>query len=75
MLKKGQRVETVPFGMGEIVGFEHIADNLSRVDIVDDDPGKDSRVIVKLDNPAAWILASEKQPHPYMMRSDIKKAD
>lgn len=72
MLKKGQRVETVPFGMGEIIGFEDIADNLSRVDIVDDDPGKDSRVIVKLDNPAAWILASEKQPHPYMMRSDIK---
>lgn len=71
MLKKGQKINTVPFGMGEVIGFERIADNLSRVDIVNDDPGNNSRVIVKLDNTGAWILTSETSPHPYMMRSDI----
>lgn len=70
-LRLGDRVYTV-FGMGTVVCFEdhdirarHIHHWLVS------SFGGNGRVVVALDNPKAWILASATNPHPYLCKSDI----
>lgn len=71
-MKVGQRVMTKPFGPGEVLGFECFSGD-GRRSLVDDHDNGESRVLVKLDRPERWLLTSEKQPHPFMMRSDFEE--
>lgn len=63
-----QRVET-PHGPGVIVGFELFGKGGQSLPPVKSDAG--GRVIVALDNPAAWPCATEANPNPYFFRSEL----
>lgn len=69
---KDQRVMTKPFGAGTVLGFEHFSSD-GKKSFVGERTHElaSSRVVVQLDKPELWMLASESQPHPYMMRSDF----
>jgi hypothetical protein len=68
----GQRVLLKKFGWGTILGFEAI---LKINDVVASraiETGRpDDRILVQLDDPTLWCLASESQPHPWMLHSDV----
>ena len=72
-LRLGDRVETV-LGIATIVAFETTLSKyvlkLSSSPISAD---WYIRIVVALDEPKNWILASEKNPHPYMYESDIMR--
>lgn len=70
----GQRVMTKKFGAGTVVGFEGFTPNGKHSFVSDHDNGH-SRILVKLDAPENWLLASESQPHPYMLRSDFVEGE
>ncbi len=69
---KGQRVST-NMGPGTIEGFEYFTADGMRSWISDNDLGKDSRVLVRLDDPARWWSRSEAHPHPYFFRSELSE--
>lgn len=70
----GQRVMTKKFGAGTVVGFEGFTPNGKHSFVSGHDNGY-SRVLVQLDAPENWLLASESQPHPYMLRSDFVEGE
>lgn len=70
-LSVGQRVMVLPLGPGTILGFEIFVDNGKRSAITETDDGA-GRVLIQLDVPGKWTLASETQPHPYIYRSELQ---
>lgn len=68
-MRLGDRVKTKGFGEGTVVGFEKFTPSGSSY--IASTPDARARVLVALDNPKAWYLAHETQPHPFMMGSDF----
>lgn len=68
-MKLGDRVKTKSFGEGTVVGFEKFTG--AGNSYISSAQGVRDRVLVALDNPKAWSLASPKQPHPWMTGSDF----
>jgi len=70
-LRLGDRVDTI-FGMGTVVCFEDHDVHARHVhQWLVSSFGGNGRIVVALDNPKAWSLASAANPHPYLYKSDI----
>lgn len=71
-MHKDQRVMT-PLGPGTVIGFEGFINNGMNGVVYDTEAGIPTcRVVVRLDDPSAWLFHKPEDPKdPYMFRSDL----